>query len=481
MEGHWTSGPDRAKRYDNWEPETGRNEDPSIQAPNELTLPKLRQLFALPAVFLLITLASFAWQSSKVTNLAPGRCATETCASGVIGASLREHCDSLSLAVIGLAMSLSLITIKLLGFGVCSAAARMAWSGTAPLGPASKLAYRVSVFGSFANLALSVTLIVVCLQLTWMRLLGISYLGLDLAMIGLMLFVSCVGIVRLLGALPPAPQAEPVALSGMAAQPDEQPELAAILERISRSLHVSAPEAIVYGLEPAIQCTRRPVRLDGEEIRGLTLFLSLPLCRLLSESELIALIAGELAKCELVPADWEAWITGTFARWQLIAETRNSSYFDLLWLWMEQWSVWSLTLSLHCARRATVIAGRENTAAGLVLSALVQRKWEAFLAQVQLELQRGAIDPTRDAVNLSTRFASLMTAMRSDLAANYWSTEEPESAGLPDLAKLLQVDPSEIGQRIARGAEGPAFDRLTGIERIEVELSAQQIRRIFFV
>ncbi|HEX5106577.1 MAG TPA: hypothetical protein VFV87_22310, partial [Pirellulaceae bacterium] len=440
---------------------------------------KVRALLALPAIFLLINLSLATWRSSQITDLTAGRSAAEACAAEQVSGPLRATCASFRLAVIGLKMSVLLVIIKLTAFGLSLASARLTWSGKVPLMPAAKFAYYVSVLGSFANILLSAGLYAVCTQGTLMRLFDVSYLEFDFAMVGFMMLVSAYSIWKIIDAQPLFPETSRMQVIGKAVNPDEQPALAAIVQRISEPLQSPIPNTVIYGLEPTVRCTRRPVDLDGTEISGLTLFVSLPLCRLLSEGELISLITGELARCELVSPDWEIWIERTYARWSVTAQSDRAAFFNLLWFWMEQWSTWSMILSLWCIQRSVVIAGRENAAAGLAISSLVQTKWPSYLNHVQLALREGTIDAARQDVNLSEGFATMMNEKADELVATYWQTDGPNT-GLPSLIESLQADPVAISQRIASEPTERASDILVGLERLELELSADQMKRIFF-
>lgn len=208
--------------------------------------------------------------------MAPGKPASEVCATANAHAHLQARCDSFHLAMLGSVMSLSLAITNLIGFGVTSAAVRLAWSGSLPLGPACKLGYQATVLGSLLNIVQTSLLFSICMQLTWFRLIGLSYLEVDLFIIALALVGSIHAIWKIYDAQPYVPNTSAVVLIGTAEPPEPQPGISSLLERIAESLHCPPPDTVIYGLEPSIQCTRRPVDLDGKEIRGLTLFLSLP-------------------------------------------------------------------------------------------------------------------------------------------------------------------------------------------------------------
>jgi hypothetical protein len=85
------------------------------------------------------------------------------------------------------------------------------------------------------------------------------------------------------------------------------PELDVLVKRVQRvaeQLGVVAPDHIIVGIEPNVFVTAAPVRLRGNgELRdGTTLYLPVPLLRVLSASELDALLARELSSLHESPA-----------------------------------------------------------------------------------------------------------------------------------------------------------------------------------
>jgi hypothetical protein len=313
-----------------------------------------------------------------------------------------------------------------------------------------------------------------------MRLMGVSYLEFDLLMVGLG-FLSSLGAICDVRRTHPRPaDLVTVSFHGKAEAPDRQPGLFAILQRVSDATHYPIPDQVIYGLEPNIDCTRRPVNLDGTAIRGLTLYISLPLCRLLSEAELTALITIHLVRCELLLPDWEAWIINHCSKWQFTRKIRLAPMFAPLWRWMGEWDAWFNGLILIGMQRAAVVAGPASTAAGIAIRALTYQRWPTYVSRVQSGLRHGTLQTGTGPINLSERFALQMTERADELAAAYWRPDENGIAGNSLLSRMVHADPIQVSNRIFAGPADRASDCLQGFEELEVELSRQQIRRIFF-
>lgn len=89
---------------------------------------------------------------------------------------------------------------------------------------------------------------------------------------------------------------EPVQVTAAVAGP-ELDVFAKRVEGIAKRLGVSAPDRILMGIEPNVFVTAAPVRLrgNGELQGGTTLYLPMPLLRILSGPEMDALLARELS------------------------------------------------------------------------------------------------------------------------------------------------------------------------------------------
>lgn len=89
---------------------------------------------------------------------------------------------------------------------------------------------------------------------------------------------------------------EPSFIFGVQLEKQAQPRLVAEVEEIGKGLGAMTPDNIVVGVEPNFFVTSAPVKLlDGTELKGRTLFLSLPLMRLFKTDEFRAVVGHELS------------------------------------------------------------------------------------------------------------------------------------------------------------------------------------------
>jgi Zn-dependent protease with chaperone function len=89
---------------------------------------------------------------------------------------------------------------------------------------------------------------------------------------------------------------EHVILNGKKINVDMAPGLFSLIENVSAQLNAKMPNNVVLGLEPNFYAISAPTKLSfqNERITGDTLYLSLPLLRVLSSDELKAIIGHEL-------------------------------------------------------------------------------------------------------------------------------------------------------------------------------------------
>ncbi len=202
--------------------------------------------------------------------------------------------------------------------GLCKTRNRLEWSrGLAAATLGSSLLVLVGVYwvgrrcrrsrklllksfraGSYAMTA--VTLLSVCVQ--GYLLAASLYYASDVMMERLfmgMMVLSCFGVLLgLIGIgrlLYKFSREEPLELDGQFLPAERAPELWRYVESIAKAVGTSPPRQIVVGTNPAFFVTEIKVRTEGGRARGRTLFLSLPLCRILSKDELRAVIGHEMA------------------------------------------------------------------------------------------------------------------------------------------------------------------------------------------
>ena len=89
---------------------------------------------------------------------------------------------------------------------------------------------------------------------------------------------------------------EAVLLHGRVIALENIPALRLLAEPAAQKLGARLPRHVVAGLAPGVYCLQRDVSVSGDLLEGGTLYLSLPMCRLLDRGELAGLIAFEIAR-----------------------------------------------------------------------------------------------------------------------------------------------------------------------------------------
>jgi Zn-dependent protease with chaperone function len=74
----------------------------------------------------------------------------------------------------------------------------------------------------------------------------------------------------------------------------EEPQLWKMVDEVARAAETAAPDNVIVGLDPTFFVTQTAVKSSDGTKPGRTLYLSAPLCRLLSRDELRAIIAHEM-------------------------------------------------------------------------------------------------------------------------------------------------------------------------------------------
>ncbi|MEK6373222.1 MAG: hypothetical protein AABO58_11045 [Acidobacteriota bacterium] len=75
---------------------------------------------------------------------------------------------------------------------------------------------------------------------------------------------------------------------------DAAPQLHALIEKAAARAGVAPPDHVIVGLHPGVWLAITPGTLGGRTLRGRSLYVSLPFCRLLTQAELEMLVAAEL-------------------------------------------------------------------------------------------------------------------------------------------------------------------------------------------
>jgi hypothetical protein len=454
---------------------------------------------ATPAFLLLVATGLELWFSIQVSRLAGGLPAAQVCSASGLSRAIRYGCESRNVAIIAMYAGGVLALLSVSAF--LALAFVTGWVRKHPVrfAPACRLGYRISVCSACVTWVLCFGILV---PFFWLLLIkgfsGSSWDGLNTATTAACLVIVITGVIRLLRADPKYPGAS-IQVWGKIADPTSQTELFQVLERVSNSAGCPIPPNVVLGLDPRILCTRRSVSLDDSSLEGGTLFLSLPLFRLLTEAETTSLIAIEMASSKIASPDFEAWLLSADRKWKRIRRQMKEGplkirvhVFALLWHWLDEWSDWRTSLTHFAVRHAAVAAGRENTASSIAKAQIYPPQWDLFLDEVQAGLRSGKLsnDVNRlsapsNPMNLSLQFAERMDAMSEQLARPMFSEDKreltEEQAALVTWIRALHADPMEIGRRLVQPSADRAIRWFSGVESVEAELSLAQIRKIFFV
>jgi Zn-dependent protease with chaperone function len=82
---------------------------------------------------------------------------------------------------------------------------------------------------------------------------------------------------------------------GKSSSRQECPSLWYVVDQLAQHVGTEAPEHLVVGLDPSFFVTTVDVRTPDEALRGRSLYVSLPLCRIMNQAEVQAVIVHELA------------------------------------------------------------------------------------------------------------------------------------------------------------------------------------------
>ena len=98
---------------------------------------------------------------------------------------------------------------------------------------------------------------------------------------------------------------------------EQAPRLWANIRDLAGRLGTAAPDQVVVGIDPSFFVTEHPVILHGQSYPGRTLFLSLPLLKILSTDEADAILGHELAHFSGEDTLWGRKIAPLLGRFQL--------------------------------------------------------------------------------------------------------------------------------------------------------------------
>ena len=212
------------------------------------------------------------------------------------------------------------------------------------------------------------------------------------------------------------------AVIGKPISPQQAPELWAFVRDLSKAVDVQPPEHIVVGLDPNFFVTEAHVgTLDGE-LQGRTMFMSLPLSRILTRAELQGVIGHELGHYKGQDTQFSQKFypiyRGTLEGLQALSTSGGEGAgniallpaFAMLSFFLNAFAVAENTISrereLAADKVGAVIAGPKATAAALVKVYAFSGYWPLIRNEMVEVIQEGKIF-----TNVGSMFANLVSAM----------------------------------------------------------------------
>ena len=182
---------------------------------------------------------------------------------------------------------------------------------------------------------------------------------------------------------------------------DDAPDLWRRVREMAEKLQTAAPDRIVVGVDPSFFVTEHPVIIGGERKVGRTLYLSLPMLKVLGVEEADAVLGHELAHFSGNDTLWSRKIGPLLGKFEIYLHALSHGLSILVALFMLFF--WNLyRLSLHKLSRAREFRadriGSELVSAEAMKRALIKVagycKYRAETESAILEKQR--VDPSLD-------------------------------------------------------------------------------------
>lgn len=283
---------------------------------------------------------------------------------------------------------------------------------------------------------------------------------------------------------------------------EESPRLWDFVRRLSDEIGTEPPENVLVGLEPNFFVTQSRVVCPDRTLGGRTMYISAPLCRILSIQQLRAVIAHELGHFKGADTDFSLRFypiyRGAVASIEAVvgagSQTGEGSlallpaihaYSFFLQSFAEAENGISRTRELAADTVAAEIAGRLTFAAALVRIVGFSAAWDrlselmsdCFLTTVKVAgVER---KPDQFFANLSSAFLQLAVesakspAVSSALDAR---TVPHPTDSHPPLSVRLAALGTTVGDLVPDGlsvnVENPASSLIGGLEPLEIELSS---------
>ena len=166
------------------------------------------------------------------------------------------------------------------------------------------------------------------------------------------------------------------AVAGELISEDQAPQLWARIKQFSQTLGTAAPTQLVGGIDANFFVTQMPLQLPGAHVQGRSLFVSLPLLRVLARDEADAVLAHEMAHFSGGDTETGAALGPKLQAYEQYMQTLSENGLTLLAFFMLNLFRAAFELALSRASRAREFAADATaarlTSAGALSRALVK-------------------------------------------------------------------------------------------------------------
>jgi len=301
--------------------------------------------------------------------------------------------------------------------------------------------------------------------------------------VGAVAFLAAAGVLR---AAVTMGRSRPIEVRGLILDRDRDRDLFAAVDDVAKRVESAQPDQIVAGLDPTFFVTEGSVAAYDGTYRGRTLFLSIPFARILSRSELIAVIGHELGHFRGADTVYSERFypvyRGSIESLDVLRASADGwggialiGPFVILDLFFQSFAEAERSLSRQRELAADLVgaeaASPSDAGVALVKMEAFQAAWiDAFGESVE-QITNG-----QPSGNLSRRFAEL--ALRDAQPGNLADVDQgrishPTDSHPPTSERLraLGIDVrTAVDQACTLDAGQPAIDLIDGAESLESDL-----------